>query len=72
VPGAGNGQGAAETPARAGAPTSRAANGQPGESEGPAGAARPAGAGEGARHAAGGQRPDTADDTADNVRIVPD
>ena len=72
VPGAGNGQPAAETPARASAPPSRAANGQPGESEGHAGAARPAGTSEGARHAAGGPRPDTADDTADNVRIVPD
>ena len=73
VPGAGNGQGTAETPARPGTAAPRAANGQPGESEGPAGAAaaRPA-TSEGARHAAGGPRPDTAEDTADNVRIVPD
>jgi len=35
-------------------------------------AARPAGPAEGARHAAGGDRPETGEDTADNVRIVPE
>jgi hypothetical protein len=71
VAGAGNGQPAADAPARPGAAAPRAANGQPAESEGHAGVSRPpAGTGEGARHAAGGPRPDTADDTADNVRIV--
>ena len=71
VAGAGNGQPATEAPARAGAAASRAANGQPGD-EGHAGASRPAVTSEGARHAAGSPRPDTAEDTADNVRIVPD
>jgi len=70
--GAGNGQGTSEAPARPGAGPSRAANGQPAESEGVAGTGRPAGASEGARHAAGNPRSDATDDTAANVRIVPD
>jgi hypothetical protein len=57
VPGAGNGQGA------------RVPNGS---AEGHVAPARPAGPGEGARHAAGNDRPDTGEDTADNVRIVPE
>jgi cell division septum initiation protein DivIVA len=72
VSGAGNGQGTAETPTRPAAGTSRAANGQPGEGEGHGGPARPSGASEGARHAAGGPRSGGEDDTAANVRIVPD
>jgi hypothetical protein len=72
VAGGGNGQPATEAPARPGTAASRAANGQPAESEGHAGVGRPAGTSEGARHAAGSPRPDTTDDTADNVRIVPD
>jgi hypothetical protein len=46
----------------------RIPNGQHGEGEG-AGAGRPSGASEGARHAAGRPSPE---DTADNVRIIPD
>jgi cell division septum initiation protein DivIVA len=57
VSGAGNGQGAR-------VPT--------GAAETHAAAARPAGPAEGARHAAGGDRPETGEDTADNVRIVPE
>jgi cell division septum initiation protein DivIVA len=57
VSGAGNGQGA------------RVPNGA---AETHAAAARPAGPAEGARHAAGGDRPETGEDTADNVRIVPE
>jgi hypothetical protein len=70
VSGAGNGQGTGETPARPAA--SRAANGQPGEGEGHGGPGRPSGASEGARHAAGSPRSGGEDDTAANVRIVPD
>jgi hypothetical protein len=80
--GAGNGQGTAETPSRpaagassAGASSagaSRAANGQPGEGEGHGGPGRPSGTSEGARHAAGSPRSGGEDDTATNVRIVPD
>ena len=69
VPGVGNGQGAAE--ARQAPPVSRVPNGRT-EAEGHAATARPAGPSEGARHAAGGSRPDTGEDTADNVRIVPE
>jgi hypothetical protein len=47
-------------------------NGQPADSEGHGAPARPAVTSEGARHAAGGPRPAATDDTADNVRIVPD
>ena len=57
VPGTGNGQGA------------RVPNGA---AETHAAAVRPAGPAEGARHAAGGDRPETGEDTADNVRIVPE
>jgi cell division septum initiation protein DivIVA len=57
VSGAGNGQGA------------RVPNGA---AETHAAAARPVGPAEGARHAAGGDRPETGEDTADNVRIVPE
>ena len=57
VSGAGNGQGA------------RVPNGA---AETHTAAARPAGPAEGARHAAGGDRPETGEDTADNVRIVPE
>jgi cell division septum initiation protein DivIVA len=69
VPGVGNGQGAAE--ARPAAPVSRVPNGRA-EGESHAAPARPAGPSEGARHAASGNRPDTGEDTADNVRIVPE
>jgi hypothetical protein len=69
------GPGAAEaqtaSSARPGA-APRTPNGQPAESEGHGAPARPAVTSEGARHAAGGPRPSAADDTADNVRIVPD
>jgi cell division septum initiation protein DivIVA len=47
-------------------------NGQPADTEGHGGPGRPAGTAEGARHAASGPRPGAADDTADNVRIVPE
>lgn len=57
VPGVGNGQGA------------RVPNGS---AESHVAPARPAGPGEGARHAAGSDRPDAGEDTADNVRIVPE
>jgi len=46
--------------------------GQPADSEGHGAPTRSAVTGEGARHAAGGPRPSAADDTADNVRIVPE
>jgi hypothetical protein len=69
VPGVGNGQGVPE--ARPSAPVSRVPNGRT-EAEGHAATPRPAGPSEGARHAAGGSRPDTGEDTADNVRIVPE
>ncbi len=57
VPGVGNGQGARVPNVSA---------------ESHVAPARPAGPGEGARHAAGSDRPDTGEDTADNVRIVPE
>jgi hypothetical protein len=69
VSGVGNGQGAAE--ARQVPPVSRVPNGRA-EAESHAATARPAGPGEGARHAAGSGRPDTGEDTGENIRIVPE
>jgi cell division septum initiation protein DivIVA len=54
-----------------GGPAARTPNGRA-ETDSHAGPGRPAGAGEGARHAAGSTRPETAEDTQDNVRINPE
>jgi cell division septum initiation protein DivIVA len=62
VSGVGNGQGAA---------VSRVPNGRA-EAESHTATARPAGPSEGARHAAGGSRPDTGEDTGENIRIIPE
>jgi hypothetical protein len=57
VSGAGNGQG------------TRVPNGA---AESHAAGSRPAGPAEGARHAAGAERPDTGEDTGENIRVIPE
>ena len=69
VPGVGNGQGARVPNGSAESHVAPARPAGPGDGARPGEGARPA---EGARHAAGSDRPDTGEDTADNVRIVPE
>ena len=76
VPGAGNGQGTAETPARAGTPAPRAANGQPGEARGPGGRGPPgrdrrAAPARRGRPASADTAEDTADRRPDRSRLTP-